>query len=59
MVNPGDKVRVKLIKVDDQGRYDFSRKATLPKPEGWVEPPRRERSPRREGGQRPFRKKRY
>jgi len=59
VVNTGDKVRVKLIKVDDQGRYDFSRKATLPKPEGWVEPPRRERSPRREGGQRPFRKKRY
>ncbi len=60
VLNPGDKVRVKLIKVDDQGRYDFSRKATLPKPEGWREPQRRERPPRRDGGHsRPFKKKRF
>ncbi|MCK5331149.1 MAG: S1 RNA-binding domain-containing protein, partial [Candidatus Marinimicrobia bacterium] len=60
VVKSGDKVRVKLIKVDDQGRYDFSRKATLPKPEGYVEPQRRERPPRRDGGhQRPFKKRRF
>ncbi len=60
VVNPGDKLKVKLIKVDDQGRYDFSHKATLPKPEGYVEPERRPRPPRRDGDrQRSFRKKRY
>ena len=60
VVKSGDKIRVKLIKVDDQGRYDFSRKATLPKPEGYVEPQRRERPPRRDGGhQRPFKKRRF
>ena len=30
-------------------------RALLPKPEGWVEPQRRERGPRREGGDRPRR----
>ena len=29
VLNPGDKVKVKLIKIDDQGRLDFSRKALL------------------------------
>lgn len=37
---PGDEMKVKLIKIDDQGRLDFSRKALLDKPEGYV-PPRR------------------
>ncbi len=60
VVNSGDKVRVKLIKIDDQGRYDFSRRALLPKPEGYKEPERRPRPPRRDGGgNRPFRKKRF
>ncbi len=39
----GDEVDVKLIKIDDMGRLDFSRKALLEKPEGWTEPPRRDR----------------
>ena len=43
VVNTGDKVKVKLIKVDDQGRLDFSRKALLEKPEGYVERPPRNR----------------
>ena len=58
VVKSGDNIRVKLIKVDDQGRLDFSRKALLPKPEGWVERPRREsngRGRRHSGG---FRKDR-
>lgn len=62
VLNPGDNVRVKLIKVDDQGRYDFSRKALLPKPEGWVEPPKRHSDRNRRGGNRgnrPPRKKRF
>lgn len=37
----GDDVNVKLIKIDDLGRLDFSRKALLEKPAGWSEPPRR------------------
>ena len=31
---------VKLIKIDDQGRLDFSRKALIDKPEGYVEKPK-------------------
>lgn len=40
----GDKVMVKLLEIDDQGRYNLSRKATMQAPEGYVEearPPRR------------------
>ena len=63
VVKPGDPIRVKLIKVDDQGRLDFSRKALLEKPEGYVERPPRERSDNRGGrqgggGRRPFNKRR-
>jgi polyribonucleotide nucleotidyltransferase len=38
-----------VIKIDDKGRIDASMKALLPKPEGYVEPEKRERSekPRR------------
>jgi polyribonucleotide nucleotidyltransferase len=35
----GDEVDVKIIEVDREGRVRFSRKALLPKPEGYVEPP--------------------
>jgi len=56
VVKPGDPIRVKLIKVDDQGRLDFSRKALLEKPEGYVERPPRERND--SGGRRPFNKRR-
>ena len=44
----GDKIRVKVIKIE-RGKIDVSIKALLPKPEGYVEPPRRPRS----GGGRP------
>jgi len=56
----GDKMSVKLIKVDDQGRYDFSRKALMEKPEGYVPPkPREDRGGRSGGGpRRPFNKRR-
>ncbi len=40
---PGDEMKIKLIKIDDQGRLDFSRKALLPKPEGYVERPKHPR----------------
>lgn len=45
----GDVVKVKLLKVDNQGRYDLSMRDLLEKPEGWVdEPPRDRRPPRRD-----------
>ncbi len=43
ILHVGDEVMVKLINIDNQGRISLSRKATLPKPEGWVEPPKKER----------------
>jgi polyribonucleotide nucleotidyltransferase len=33
----GEEVEVKIIEVDRDGRVRFSRKALLPKPEGYVE----------------------
>ncbi len=45
VVHLNDEVEVKLIKIDDQGRNNFSIKALLPKPEGYVE-----RAPDRSGG---------
>ena len=56
VLSVGDPVRVKLIKIDNQGRLDFSRKALLEKPEGWEE--RRPRSKRnfKKGNNRPFSK---
>lgn len=59
---PGDPMKIKLIKVDDQGRLDFSRKALLEKPEGYVPPSRNfDRGDRGGGnrGKRPFKKKRF
>ena len=41
VVKIGDKVKVKLIKIDDLGRLDFSIKALLDKPEGYTEPERK------------------
>jgi polyribonucleotide nucleotidyltransferase len=46
----GDKVKVKLIDVDPRtGKFKLSRKALMPKPEGYQEKPPREN---REGGNR-------
>ena len=63
MVKPVDPVRVKLIRVDDQGRLDFSRKALIEKPEGYVDRPPRDRNDHRGGkreggkGRRPFKRR--
>jgi len=43
-LNVGDKVKVKVIK-KERGKIDVSIKALLPKPEGYVEPPKRSRGP--------------
>jgi len=50
----GEEVTVKVSEIDDQGRINLSRKAVLPKPEGYVERPPREDRPRggRPGGDR-------
>jgi polyribonucleotide nucleotidyltransferase len=48
VLKEGDKVKVKLIGTDPKtGKLRLSRKALMPKPEGYVEPEKRER---REGG---------
>ena len=59
VLKPGDGVNVKLIKIDDQGRLDFSRKALLEKPDGYVERPKRDRNNRNKGAKRPFKKRRF
>jgi len=52
----GDMVRVKLLAKEPNGKLRLSRKAIIPKPEGYTEPERRERrpargrGPRRDGG---------
>jgi polyribonucleotide nucleotidyltransferase len=45
----GDEVEVQLIEVDSKtGKMRLSRKPLIPKPEGYVEPPKRDPSERRE-----------
>ena len=59
--SPGDSMKIKLMKIDDQGRLDFSRKALLEKPEGWTPPPKRDRNQGnrdRGRGKKPFRGRR-
>ena len=57
--SPGDTIKIKLMKIDDQGRLDFSRKALLEKPEGWTPPPKRDRNQGgRDKGRKPFKKRR-
>jgi polyribonucleotide nucleotidyltransferase len=46
----GDEVQVKIIEIDREGRVRLSRKALLPKPEGYEERPPRDRGDR--GGER-------
>ncbi len=46
VVKTGDMIKVKLIKIDDQGRLDLSRKVLLPKPEGYREPEKKDRGNR-------------
>ena len=47
VLNEGDLVKVKLIGLDPKtGKFKLSRKALMPKPEGYVERPQREDRPR-------------
>ena len=49
----GEEVEVKLLDIDRDNKFKLSRKALLPKPEGYVErPDRDQRPPRRDNGDR-------
>ena len=52
VMNLGDEVDVKIIEVDREGRVRLSRKALLPKPEGYEERPPQDRGDRGGGGDR-------
>jgi polyribonucleotide nucleotidyltransferase len=60
VLKEGDIIEVKLIGVDPKtGKFKLSRKALMPKPEGWVEKPERsERGPRPERSDRGERRER-
>jgi polyribonucleotide nucleotidyltransferase len=46
VLKEGDEIKVKLMAIDDKGKFKLSHRVLLPKPEGWVEAPPRERPPR-------------
>ncbi len=52
VVNEGDTVTVMYLGVDDKGRTNLSIKASLPRPEGYEDRPRRERSDKGDRGDR-------
>jgi polyribonucleotide nucleotidyltransferase len=53
VLKEGDKVKIKLVGTDPKtGKLRLSRKVLMPKPEGYVEPEKRERSDRPERGER-------
>jgi polyribonucleotide nucleotidyltransferase len=54
VLKEGDEIKVKLIAIDERGKFKLSHRALLPKPEGWVEPPARPARPQRpdHGGER-------
>lgn len=60
VVNIGDKVKVKVIEIDQMGRINLSKKALEKPPEGYQERPREERGPSGPrsgfGGRPPFRR---
>ena len=52
-IKEGDKLTVKLLEIDPKtGKFKLSRRALLPKPEGYVERPPRQRRERPERGER-------
>ena len=56
LIKVGDILQVKLIGIEEKtGKLKLSRRALLPKPEGYKEPEARPRGPRREGGAGPRR----
>jgi polyribonucleotide nucleotidyltransferase len=45
VLKAGDPIQVKLLAIEDNGKYRLSRRVLFPKPEGYVERPERERRP--------------
>ncbi len=45
----GDKIKVRIIKIE-RGKVEVSMRSLIPQPEGYVEPPKRERRPPSRGG---------
>ena len=59
-IKEGDKMTVKLLDIDPKtGKFKLSRRALLPKPEGYVERPPRQRRERPERPERPERGERH
>ena len=59
-IKEGDKMTVKLLEIDPKtGKFKLSRRALLPKPEGYVERPPRQRRERSERPERPERGERH
>ena len=59
-IKEGDKMTVKLLEIDPKtGKFKLSRRALLPKPEGYVERPPRQRRERPERPERPERGERH
>jgi len=48
VLKEGDEIKVKLVAIDDKGKYKLSHRVLLPKPEDWVEPPARPARPPRQ-----------
>ena len=57
VLKQGDMVKVKVIRVENNGKIALSRKALLPKPEGYKEEPPKSRPPRKFPPRRDDRKK--
>ena len=49
VLHEGDEIKVKLVAIDDKGKFKLSHRVLLPKPEGWVEPAPRPARPPRDG----------
>ena len=50
VLQAGDKIQVKLLEIEKTGKLRLSRRALLPKPDDYVEPPARPKPERRSSG---------
>ena len=57
ILKQGDMVKVKVIRIENNGKIALSRKALLPKPEGYKDEPPKSRPPRKFPPRRDDRKK--
>lgn len=57
VLNLGDKVKVKVIRVEREGKIALSRRALMPKPEGWEERPKKNFNKDGDNNRRPHRRR--